>query len=567
MTVLEQRLDAFAGSTLITPVRLPDGPTLTFAPLVTTSDGRPVTAFLARFEATLGSLDDWLGPCLRWSTRVLTPSNLERAGSDPDGAGFWALVIETPPDARAGPLRVDGRIVPTQWLPDPDRSPYLTVEPSPLPALDTDPGALRDRFAASATDPAMRWRVVLLGARPGEVGELALAALAASPIADPLVAALAEQTSRRWRAALARLAKIDPEEAALVNDRLASVARVAEAPVPVWASGAPSLDDLLGALLAPDAGADSLRSTAREWRRREPSRTIRVTDDARELTREGIALTVEMTDRVGRADPAQLVVPPPVESLQRWDLPGATRTLPAAGARVELPAHGTVVATAVAPFAASFAFDGPVRPRSVGVRAGETLEQRPVRCDPIPVRPPGGLLGPLMSALELTDWDRETARPAPPEWNGAALLQRSMTGDSWELHVECRTPMASTADAPDRVSVFFGPRGRPTCVLTVDSAGSLVVAIGSERRRNEVRVVREADRWTAALPIPPEALVDPQAAPGRRLVLAGMERRCSAGRFTWPRAVAAWETEPGRLCFDLGAWSDAPTQGGQQTRP
>jgi hypothetical protein len=175
------------------------------------------------------------------------------------------------------------------------------------------------------------------------------------------------------------------------------------------------------------------------------------------------------------------------------------------------------------------------------------------RSDPVPVRPPGAMLGPLLSTLTLADWQRGASRPAALEWASCALLQRTTDDRGWEFYVECRTPPAPRgAPGKDQLRILLGPREAPSATIVIDSSGEGVLSIGADRRPFTAAVAREPERWSAIVPMP-EATAD--GAP----LLVGVERTCAGGRFTWPRAVAPWEPAPGRIALDLAQWNSAPT--------
>jgi hypothetical protein len=72
-----------------------------------------------------------------------------------------------------------------------------------------------------------------------------------------------------------------------------------------------------------------------------------------------------------------------------------------------------------------------------------------------------------------------------------------------------------------------------------------------------VRVVRtpgagpdKPTRWLAIVPIPDDAVEN------ETIVRLSLTRISPSGvRSSWPRAMLPWQSEPGRLALDLGAWS------------
>src|SRR6185369_5690677 len=108
--------------------------------------------------------------------------------------------------------------------------------------------------------------------------------------------------------------------------------------------------------------------------------------------------------------------------------------------------------------------------------------------------------------------------------------------------------------------LWLGPFGAPIAVLKVTPDGSMtdesVFAAGTDPPaeavlQRPIRVSRQADRWTAWIPIPKGAI-------GSDGVLRfALERLDERGiRSSWPRAMLPWQREPGRAAVGTGAWGD-----------
>ncbi len=139
-------------------------------------------------------------------------------------------------------------------------------------------------------------------------------------------------------------------------------------------------------------------------------------------------------------------------------------------------------------------------------------------------------------------------------------LSYDLTTGTWQLAIEATlattTSGESDAIASDPgVRVYLGPFEKPTHVLHVRPTGQVIDQVTSSV--SSVRVVRtpgagpdKPTRWLAIVPIPDDAIEN------ETIVRLSLTRISPTGvRSSWPRAMLPWQSEPGRLAMDLGAWS------------
>lgn len=552
-TPLETREYAVRGRTLLTPVRialreeafdLPEDED--YVTLIrdarTTRDlidvrldgGEPVPATL-----------HWIG----WTfdpaaTRTwLDPSGSWRATSDFDAVlssrvGLWALAIDLSGAHSAGAVWIDGKRLALSWIDAPREGAGSPFADAPIIADTHTRAALRAALSSERESPLRRWRARLtmerFGATPGD-----------DAFSDEALELMARQEEDRWRAALARLWRIDESLARSVLHALTSVAAFeGGAPVPAWSADGAMLARLRTELLDAARSDRDVRLRAEGWLAAQTRAVAWIVDDA--IATRHVAVGVAS------------LRPEPVSASAEFGGVDLRPLAPGASAMLVVEASDVPGANAI------------------DVRIGDWRDTLYAMEQPIPCAPPGTLMGPLLLEHTMQTW----LNGAPPasltpsaEWATAALLQRRAGGDGWELLIECRTPpraapadvsgrddaLSDGADArpdaekrPDFVRIWIGPGGGTLAALRVDSRGFIVdEAAGASdsagARPIDVRI--DHDRWTALLTLPERFTAD------GGLLLIGLERVDARGvRTTWPRPALPWQTAPGRVAVDLDAW-------------
>ena len=420
--------------------------------------------------------------------------------SEADAQGRADVVfvqVEIPPDASDGTLSVGGRTYDLRARPP--------ATPQALPALPAR-GDLYDPGTVSGRDA---WRRGLAGLGLGGLATL-----------HPGERAAALSHFEQWRTGLDRLERTDRWLAGRVMHALTRTADVSGVRAPAWSLDADGerrlLDDLLDDGLSDVALADRVRA----WLLDGPDFAARVRDPA-----SAGVIAVQVTDLAGRSTTA---------SISDGSASGAG-TLLRAGRSVTVPA----------PVHRGGQSD-PVLIASAGAHSVRLV--RPV--ETITATPPGARIGPLFMDLTRRDWLDGRAGAVPAELAVAGLLQRRPRENAWELYLECKAPPGLTMD---EATVWLGAREADVAVLRVRADGSADTMEGTASIRVLGHEVR-ADRWTALLLLPPEA-VSPDG-----VMLLGLTRVTGDGsvrvRSSWPVALLPWEEEPGRTAIDLTGWLD-----------
>jgi hypothetical protein len=162
-------------------------------------------------------------------------------------------------------------------------------------------------------------------------------------------------------------------------------------------------------------------------------------------------------------------------------------------------------------------------------------------------------MGPFLPTWTLDRWQtaaEPTRRPEDADWTTAALLERLPgPNEEWTLYVECRRPDEAGNDA-DSVRIWLGPRSRPISVIRVTRAGAAADELSLTPPQSLTGSMRvQSDRWSFRINLP-RAAFDPDGT-----LTIGLERIGSQGRrWTWPRPIAPWQSEPGRVRLDTSTW-------------
>lgn len=476
-------------------------------PRVQYDDGAVEGVRLVYFEARPNENSDfpWLPAPATWSAidwDATQDPNWNAAG------GFWGVVVPPPPAGRRQVLRFNGAALPVIWLPGPPPA----TDSLRAPRLDLDRTALRalgDRLTKLAQDPLAAWRVRILTDR---IRSSELWASPPAPPSDPALAALANQIEGRWRSAISAIERDNPELASEFVSRLTAVIRTPEgAALPAWGQEDSALNAVRAALLAPAGSKATREQSVRTWLAAAPAAVAWVVDDSSAKGAESRAATVTI---------ANLQSTPVVASSAPVGKPAVNAT--------RLPAHGS----------GSFTCDVDGSPEAgsgaVIARAGGWSKTLPLLASPLPVSPPGLLMGPLAPHWDMMSWMSGRAEAPEPRSVCVAMLQRSPTdAQQWTVYVEC-----SGSESGDVVTLWFGPFEASVSELRVGPGASSGIAFH-----------REGSRWWANVPAPSSAIES-----GARLRLGVTRQFDSGALWSWPRPMTPGQREPARAVVDLSGW-------------
>ncbi|TVQ31672.1 MAG: hypothetical protein EA376_08390 [Phycisphaeraceae bacterium] len=531
-TPLIDRLDVVAGRPAVVPVASGPPGRAFEAPTVRLSDGERVAASLYRFEVEMSRASEqdpivraWLAPAMRWQVRTAG----EAARKESETAG-WALLLDLPEGARGDTILIGETSTPVNWLEAPEGH-----GPLPLTEMPRVNDALGRWIDALLADPMERWRAGLLLDRLARDGRLHAAVEPHEPDEHPVMNSFARQEEDRWRAALHRLAAVDAQLCADVASALTDVIDFGAGLVaPAWTPTDSELVRFRSELLDPRMNGERLAHRARVWLGERSGLTTWVIDDAGAADARGAPIvSLGVAERRGRAEMAGL------------RLPGLG--MQEEGRRTPLRPHGRIVLVR--------AIDAGPGPVEVDIVAGDRRARQLVLCNPVEVTPPGLVIGPLLRDWRMVDWDAGVPSPAMGDGATAAMLQRGVHRDAWELYIECRTPTAPTEQADpefrDQVRVWLGPTIGPVATLRISDDGVMVDEQRPGDEPSRLSVQREADRWSVIVPIPKEAI-----GPDGVLRLAMQRVNGQGERSTWPRALLPWRETPGRIAVDLLKWRE-----------
>ena len=531
ITPLESRIDAVPGRTLVIPVRAAEG-TPASVP-ITLEDGRELSGKLWRVTVEYDpGRASWLPQAGVWKAAAFDA----KGAPAPEAAHLSVLAssmvsVDLPLNISSrwltvgtarvrlnvlGALSTPGTVAPRQEI-------DLV---GPGPAIDAP--ALRRLLEPERRSPVRRWRYRLLAhAAPG----------AGDAFEDPIIEALARQEEGRWSWALRALAMADRDLAQRVARRLVATTTFGAGVVaPTWPSSQADLDALLPDLLDPTLDGARRAQRAEAFLMAQPAATAWIIDDAGTPD----ATTGRPSVAVGVANLSERVV-------LAAAVPGERIT----DAEPRELGSDTAIRLYV-----SYASDAPVD-AAIGVAVGSlraTLHPMVLR---VPGTPPGVTLGPLISDFTLETWIAGGSTVAPdPAWVGAAMLLRK--DRVWTLFMECaRAGDAAASSQEDTVRLWIGPTARPRLVLRVGESGYAHVeqALPGAGRTDApdpaagVSVASRPAKWVCEVKIP-DWCIEPDGS-----LRMGLERVDSRGaRSAFPRPMLPWQTEPGRIVVDTGAW-------------
>lgn len=465
---------------------------------------------------------------LSWSASRATPDE------PPPRDAVVLLRASLPEEGLGLGLWLNGLRHDVQWLmpiADADESSRGALRPTaPAPALgDSLAGeGLRRIVAREASHPTRRWRARLT------IDGLGPADLAARPMPDPVVEALAAHNDERWRVALVRLWNADPDLAGRVRLALAGVIDFGEDPrlsgpafrwMPAWAPDDARLDELRDALLARDASPAELRREAERFLDRRPALAAAVYDAGGLSDADsGLPITTAAIVNLG------------AQRSLAWLTSGQAR--PRELATLESLAAGKIAWWPDEPL---------TQPGEIQAHLGGA--ERALRVGPtrFSVRPPGLTLAPMEAEITMASFLGDA--PAAPDASGVrAVLQRDRAG--WTLIVRCATERAAGPAAGEEVRLWLGKSGRGATLISASPAmRSAPGAPGPGSAPERVRISVNEGEWAAAIRIPSSA-IEPDGT-----LRLGLEHVGPRGlRWSWPNAMFPWQPDPGRAALDLRAW-------------
>ncbi len=476
----------------------------------------------------------WLPEPVRW-TPISQAEVL--AGTAPRGQVLaWALAIEIPADlAYRQAITID--------IGGPEGTDRLVVRllPAPKAGLDTRRMVMPDasipqwrrlgqRLRTEAVDPFRRWRMWLIMDRFGEKRLFGPGGFPShDPMTNPVLRRISSMVEERWRIAISELSHADETTAAKLIMRLTGVATVPSGElVPVWPLDSTGEYSLLQDLLDPRLQPEQRIARAQEWLSVLPPTLAWVIDDA------GHSLAQRDAPE-GPDYPQHLVIDGARIGVLDLSSTASTVTIgPARGAPADRQRRATVQLIASGAGEAellAISTDGSGA-APVLVRTGASTLPIAVVAAPLPARPPGLPMGPLVEGASLALLPIGHATPAPAAWATVVMLHRTSLGQ-WQVYVEGKRPGEEWL-ATDEMHIFLGPMGA--------TAHELIVG-----PKNGAEAVN-ATTWSALLDLPPGAVRTGE-------LLIGLTRHDPRGAIqAWPRPLLPGETEPGRMRIDLTQW-------------
>ncbi len=541
VTAAEPTIVAIGGRTLVIPLRGPGGSgqpgpsTSAWRPaspprVVSAADGRALSTELRFFRAEVAPAvtgPRWLPAPPRWSTE---PWNSSAAGEAAGGSGFWAVVVEVPPTAKGRSMRMDGASLPVVW----SEPPPSATDAARAPRLDAPPEAvwaLGNAIRPLTTDPFNRWRGRVIEERFSAAALWGLDRPGAIP--DAALESMARQVEDRWRAAIDRVRRANPDLAAQVAATLTAVILSPDgALLPAWNTDERSEGALRQRLLDPAVAESAALESVRHWLD-ESAPAVWVIDESTP----GPMLNITGADGRPKAVASRLAV------IGIAERNGTTRVASAASADVaarnatQLRPHHSETLT--------FEFAVDSLPSTAGmVRADGWSKPVVLLAAALACPPPGLVAGPMWPQWAQPTWLVGRSEAPLAQEAAIVLLQRTSKGAGWEAYIECRT--IGAPEPEDMVRLWFGPFGAP--------AGTIEARVRDGGAKS-VRIME--DRWSALVPIPGGFL------PPDGQLRVGFERVTGDGRrFSWPRPLMPAQKEPARAVVDLRSWGSlaAPSE-------
>ncbi|MBS0195822.1 MAG: hypothetical protein JSR77_03605 [Planctomycetes bacterium] len=514
------RIDAFAGEPTVLPLPADTPPGV---PQVRLDDGVELRAAQAFLSVTQAKPDAWLGPIGDW-----------QASPSPTPGALRVLIFTLPPQAKGQGIWINQTRHDVQWL----LSPRDIAGDSPaawqptLPNFAAGNANALARLRDAARNPLDRWRVrLLLDGMAADVPP--------TRFDDPTIESFALYIEQRWRVALARVYREDPAACLRFKQRLSALVEFSKTSIlPAWPTDRPGLERLVNDLLGAKPGAVTLR--VEQFLAEQPQGVVWVADDCAVLAADSQPLpTIGIANLSGKDALARAALGEELPSTELTPIPAyAARLLTVAGGMPQTP---------------------DATPK-VSVALGKWTAATPVAAKPIPVEPPGLIVGPLLPDLSMQRWlAAQVGAPAADRSLNALVFRPAADAEGrrrWSILIECHTPPGEAPSAADRVSIYFGPPGAPNGYLAIDATGR----VSRDPRESVIEgppiiihVQRAEDRWTCIIPLPDNAIER------KGLLRLGLTRRdCSGARASWPRPLLPWQEFPSRALLNLDAWTGFP---------
>ena len=559
------RVDAVVGQPIVLRLSVEDDTALWSGLTVRLDDARSIDCpvYWVGSEPAAAGAPGWTNPPL--TTRAIPRKQAAGISVDRRPPGAWFTRVDIPLDAVGQGIWIDGERFELNWLPDPERTRLETagqqLDRFFVPALtgqELNAPAVHEAIEHLAMSPFTRWhaRLILDGLDPTERFTPLVDArpegylsklheeVVNSTDAERFIEAIAHQREIRWQIILGRIWLIDPSLAERLKRTLTRVVRFDRPLLPFWTSDQPALDALAHDLLSPWVDDELRAKRARAWLDAQPRAAVWVIDDLGGFQPE----TEKFSPMIG------VISLPPERgrSLVRLDAPGAQTILETLGdtamhtLTLSTPAAETVKGQTIVPV------------QELRVRIGYAEMTRPAMSAPIEALPPGVRVGPLhrdwtMPALMIKNPSADAASPLSR--STAGMIHRTAPPDErdarvgWSLYLECASP--DPGNPEDVVTLWIGPYGAPVAAWTINAEGVVAFLGGSKVSIGlpTVRVIKQADRWTAQIELPPDAI------PDNLLLPLGVERTDHEGfHSAWPRRMIPGQREPARLMIDVSIW-------------
>lgn len=465
----------------------------------------------------------WEPEAVGWSSEAIgsidRKGRVSGPGLRPDESGFWAVLLNVPPDVDRPVVTINGRGVPIIWL---DPPPPLTGAGRPVRpvASATAWRELGDRLRPLWLDPIHRWRVRLLLDRV--TSQELWGDSQPTSSGHPSIEAWAARQEDCWRLAIEEVRQVDP---VLSSDLLHALTAIVAVPgdvvVPAWPLDDVATQRLLRALLDPGETRSRKAEYARAWLAAAPDAVAWVIDDA-----DAAGPTIGVAELSGRRTNVALAFPQSSQPVSRSMLAHESVTL-----RLPLPESDGI---------------GEIVNNAVEVRAEQWRGRVAVGTAHAAIKPPGFITGPFVRELTHTAWLTGASPAATGSAATTAMIQPGGEPGDWQVFLQCAAPIE--AGSVDQVRVWFGSFNDASAVATIVRDGGSTLRV-RERATEALNVqISERDRgWNAMFTIPRTAIE-------QSVLRIGFDRTVGTERASWPRPMLPGQAEPGRIAIDLSTW-------------
>ena len=434
------------------------------------------------------------------------------------GDGVPLLLVETP-EGFAGAIELDGECVTPRWL-EPPAAARRPVDRVPSGSPDARP---------DGEHPLEWYRWAILADRLGFDPP--------PPPGDRAGRLAAQHFAEIWRCAIARIEAQSAGVASELRERLTESGSEVEEGLPprdvaMWIADPRALRALLAIMLDASLDERAVMQGTLAWLRTEPTLTAWLESSLGDRAVIGLANpgidTAVVRCRWLDGDPVPMALPVPPRTAMRYGVDRPVELAAAADGGVLVVEHAGIE---------------------------RRLDFGPA---PIPVRPPGLVLGELRLPLTLAGAQIGEAPLPPPERRGTVELRRR--GGRWELFIECFRPSESRED---RLVLRVGPAG--------SEAARLDIVEGREVSTGPATVRQSSypDRWRCRIELPDEWLAEGLVGVRAPATGIGLARRLELGDGRTEISLLGpsrppWRNESATIVVDLSAWppSPAPTASG-----